>query len=183
MAIRETAKKVKKGLLWAIFPLYAVQKLRETKDSVGRIIEMGRRGNTPVDPDSLSEVQRKRYDLEQEGRGVVLEMEEHQRFEYMANELGWDEAAIEAKMRTLARAHAIRFCLLVFTVIITIGLTAKHGIRPLVFGSAATFYLAATCVKSACLHTQLKERALWSLLQVISRPGRWIWRRAFWFLD
>lgn len=182
MKIRETARKVGKGIVWAIFPMQAWRNLVSTKDSVKRIAEMARRGKT-VRPEEMDELQLKRYELEQVGREMVLGLEEHDRFEYMAEQLGWSEQAVAEKARTLARSHAIRFCLLIFTVIITIGLTIKFGFRPLVYGSAAAMYLTAACIKTTCLYTQLEERALWSLRQLATRPNFWIWRRAFWFLD
>ncbi|MBY0242569.1 MAG: hypothetical protein K2X55_24975 [Burkholderiaceae bacterium] len=182
MNIRNTARKVGKGILWALFPVQAWRNLVSTKDSVRRIAQMARRGKT-VRPEEMTELQLKRYELEQVGREIVLELEEHERFEYMAQQLGWDEAGLVEKARALTRAHAIRFCLLIFTVIITIGLTAKFGLRPFIYGSAAALYLTAACIKTTCLYTQLQERALWSLPQLVTRPKFWIWRRAFWFLD
>lgn len=182
MKIRDTARKVGKGIVWAVLPVQAWRNLVSTKDSVKRIAEMARRGKT-VRPDEMSEIQLKRYELEQVGREIVLGLEEHERFDYMAEKLGWTEEAHAEKIRALARGHAIRFCLLVFTVIISIGLTIKFGFRPLVFGSAATLYLTAACIKTTCLHTQLQERALWSLRQILGRPNMWVWRRSFWFLD
>jgi hypothetical protein len=182
MKIRDTARKVGKGIVWAVFPIQAWRNLVSTKDSVKRIAEMARRGKT-VRPEEMDDVQLKRYELEQIGREIVLGLEEHERFEYMAQQLGWNDQALAEKKRALARSHAIRFCLLIFTVIITIGLTVKFGFRPLVYGSAAAMYLTAACIKTTCLHTQLQERALWSLRQIVTRPKFWIWRRAFWFLD
>lgn len=182
MKIRETARKVGKGILWAVFPVQAWRNLVSTKDSVKRIAQMARRGKT-IRPEEMDEVQLKRYELEQVGREIVLGLEEHDRFDYMAEQLGWDEAGLADKSRALARSHAIRFCLLIFTVIITTGLTIKFGFRPLIYGSAAAMYLTATCIKTTCLYTQLQERALWSLYQLAARPNFWIWRRAFWFLD
>lgn len=182
MKIRETARKVGKGILWAVFPVQAWRNLVSTKDSVKRIAEMARRGKT-VRPEEMNEVQLKRHELEEVGREMVLELEEHDRFEYMAQELKFTDADIVEKMRALAKGHAIRFCLLIFAIIITVGLTFRFGIRPFIYGSAATLYLTAACIKTACLYTQLQERALWSLRQLIARPNMWIWRRAFWFLD
>lgn len=182
MNIRDTARKVGKGILWAVFPVQAWRNLVSTKDSVKRIAQMARRGRT-LRPEEMNELQLKRYELEQVGREIVLGLEEHERFEYMAGQLGWDEEGLAEKTRALARSHAIRFCLLIFTVIITVGLTIKFGFRPLVYGSAAAMYLTAACIKTTCLYTQLQERALWSLLQLATRPKLWLWRRAFWFLD
>lgn len=182
MKIRDAARKVGKGVLWAVFPVQAWRNLVSTKDSVKRIAEMSRRGKT-VRPDEMNEIQLKRYELEQVGREMVLSLEEHERFNYMAEQLGWTEQALAEKQRALARGHAIRFCLLIFTLIITIGLSIKFGLRPLIYGSAASMYLTAACVKTTCLYTQLRERALWSLRQLVMRPKLWIWRRAFWFLD
>lgn len=182
MKFRDTARKVGRGVLWLVFPVQAWRNLVSTKDSVKRIVEMARRGKT-VRPEEMNDVQLKRHELEQIGRELVLELEEHERFEYMAERLNFTDNAIAEKMRALTRAHAIRFCLLIFAIIITFGLTVRFGIRPFVYGSAATLYLTATCIKTACLYTQLQERALWSLRQLIARPRMWIWRRAFWFLD
>jgi len=182
MNIRDTARKVGKGILWAVLPVQAWRNLVSTKDSVKRIAQMARRGKT-LRPEEMNELQLKRYELEQVGREIVLGLEEHERFEYMAEQLGWDEEGLAEKTRALARSHAIRFCLLIFTVIITVGLTIKFGFRPLVYGSAAAMYLTAACMKTTCLYTQLQERALWSLLQLATRPKFWLWRRAFWFLD
>jgi hypothetical protein len=182
MKIRDTARKVGKGIVWAVFPVQAWRNLVSTKESVTRIAQMARRGKT-VRPEEMDDIQLKRYELEQVGRELVLELEEHERFEYMAEQLGWDDQALAEKARALIRAHAIRFCLLIFTVIVTAGLTARFGFRPLVYGSAASLYLTAACVKTTCLYTQLHERALWSLRQLAGRPDFWIWRRAFWFLD
>lgn len=182
MKIRDTARKVGKGILWAVLPVQAWRNIVSTKDSVKRIAQMARRGKT-VRPEEMDELQLKRYELEQVGREIVLGLEEHERFEYMAQELGWDEAGLAEKARALARAHAIRFCLLIFTVIITFGLTFKFGMRPFIYGSAAALYLTAACIKTTCLYTQLQERALWSLRQLATRPNLWLWRRAFWFLD
>lgn len=182
MNIRDTARKVGKGIVWAVFPVQAWRNLVSTKDSVKRIAQMARRGKT-LRPEEMNELQLKRYELEQVGREIVLCLEEHERFEYMAEQLGWDEASLVEKTRALSRSHAIRFCLLIFTAIITVGLTIKFGFRPLVYGSAAAMYLTAACIKTTCLYTQLQERALWSLRQLAARPKFWIWRRAFWFLD
>lgn len=182
MKIRETARKVGKGLLWALFPVAAWRNLVSTKESISRIVEMAKRGKT-ARPEDMTEIELKRHELEAVGREIVLGLEAHDRFEYMAEQLGWNDEAIAEKMRALSRAHAMRFCLLVFTVIITIGLAFMFGFRPVVFGSAATLYLSATSIKTACLYTQLQERALWSLTQILARPNAWIWRRAFWFLD
>ncbi|MGX9718414.1 hypothetical protein ACWYXJ_29725 [Janthinobacterium lividum] len=182
MNIRDAARKVGKGIIWAILPVYAWRKLISTKDSVSRIADMARRGNTPRAED-MHGLELERYELEQKGREIVLGLEEHERFEYMAGQLGFTDDVIAEKMRALGRAHAIRFCLLIFTLVITIGLTYRFGFRPFVFGSAATLYLSATCVKTACLYTQLEERALWSFGQLIGRAKMWIWRRSFWFLD
>lgn len=182
MKMREAARKVGRGVLWAVFPVQAWRNLVSTKDSVKRIAEMSRRGRTVL-PEEMNDIQLKRYELEQVGREMVLCLEEHDRFAFMAQELGWTEQALVEKQRALARGHAIRFCLLVFTIIITVGLTIKFGFRPLVYGSAASLYLTAACVKTTCLYTQMQERALWSLRQLVSRPNMWIWRRAFWFLD
>jgi hypothetical protein len=182
MKIREAARKVGKGALWALFPLAAWRNIVSTKESVTRIREMARRGNT-VRPEDMNEIQLKRHELEMEGREIVLSLEEHERFDYMAEQLRWTEDALSEKMRALSRGHAIRFCLLIFTIIFTIGLAVMFGFRPIVYGSAATLYLTATCIKTTCLYTQLQERALWSFTQIIARPNAWIWRRAFWFLD
>lgn len=182
MKIRETARKVGKGVLWAVFPVAAWRNIVSTKESIARIRDMARRGRT-VRPEEMDDIQLKRHELEMEGREIVLALEEHDRFDYMAEQLGWTEEALAEKMRALSRGHAIRFCLLVFTVILTIGLAVLFGIRPVIYGSAATLYLTATCIKTTCLYTQLQERALWSFTQIISRPNGWIWRRAFWFLD
>jgi len=182
MKVRDTARKVGKGIVWAVFPVQAWRNLVSTKDSVKRIARMARRGKTVL-PEEMNELQLKRYELEQVGREIVLSLEEHERFEYMAEQLGWDDQAQAEKIRALSRSHAIRFCLLIFTVIMTFGLTVKFGFRPFVYGSAAAMYLTAACVKTTCLYTQLQERALWSLRQLVTRPNFWIWRRAFWFLD
>lgn len=182
MKIREAARKVGKGALWALFPVAAWRNLVSTKESITRIREMARRGKT-ARPENMSDIELKRHELEMEGREIVLGLEEHDRFVYMAEQLGWTEEALREKMRALARGHAIRFCLLIFTVIITVGLAVMFGFRPIIYGSAAAFYLTAACVKTTCLYTQLQERALWSLTQIITRPNAWIWRRAFWFLD
>jgi hypothetical protein len=182
MTIRDTARKVGKGVLWLVFPVQAWRNLVSTKDSVKRIAEMARRGKT-ARPEQMNDVQLKRHELEQIGRELVLDLEEHERFEYMAEQLKFTDDAIAEKMRALTRAHAIRFCLLIFAAILTCGLTVKFGIRPFVYGSAAMLYLSAACIKTTCLYTQLDERALWSLRQLIARPKMWIWRRAFWFLN
>lgn len=182
MKIRETARKFGKGVLWAVFPVQAWRNLVSTKDSIKRIAHMARRGRT-LRPEDMNEAQLKKHEVEQIGREMVLDLEEHERFEFMAEQLKFSDADIEQKMRAMVKAHAIRLCLLIFTVIITIGLTFKFGLRPFVYGSAATLYLTASCIKTVCLYTQLQERALWNLRQLIARPGMWIWRRAFWFLD
>jgi hypothetical protein len=182
MKIRETARKVGKGVLWAVFPVAAWRNLKSTKESLTRIREMARRGKT-VPPEEMTDTQLKRHELEMQGREIVLGMEEHDRFNYMADQLGWTAEALSEKMRALARGHTIRFCILIFTVIITIGLAILFGFKPVIYGSAAVLYLTATCIKTTCLYTQLQERALWSLVQLIRRPNAWIWRRAFWFLD
>lgn len=182
MKVREAARKVGKGVLWAVFPVAAWRNLVSTKESLIRIREMARRGKT-ARPEDMNDIELKRHELEMQGREIVLGLEEHDRFEYMAEQLGWTEDALSEKMRALARGHAIRFCLLIFTIIITFGLSLLFGFRPVVYGSAAALYLTATCVKTTCLYTQLQERALWSLTQIITRPNAWIWRRAFWFLD
>ena len=183
MKIRKALQTVGKGIMWAVLPVYAWKKIVATKESLVRIREMAHRGRTIRDPEAMSELERKRYELEQEGREVVLGMEEHERFAYMASALGWTEDTIREKMKVFARAHAIRYCLLVFTVILTAGLTYRYGIRPLIYGSAASMYLTTACVKTACFYTQMEERALWSLVQVVKRPRFWIWRRALWFLE
>lgn len=182
MKIREAARKVGRGVLWAVFPVAAWRNIVSTKESITRIREMARRGKT-VRPEEMDDIQLKRHELEMEGREIVLGLEEHDRFDYMAEQLGWTEEALREKSRALSRGHAIRFCLLIFTVIITIGLAIMFGFRPIIYGSAAALYLTATCVKTTCLYTQLRERALWSLTQLIARPNAWLWRRAFWFLD
>lgn len=182
MKIREAARKVGKGVIWAVVPVAAWRNLVSTKESLTRIREMARRGRTVL-PEEMSDTQLKRYELEIEGREIVLGLEEHERFVYMAEQLGWTEEALSEKMRALSRGHAIRLCILIFTVIISIGLAFMFGFRPVIYGSAAAFYLAAICIKTTCLFTQLQERALWSLVQIVRRPDAWIWRRAFWFLD
>lgn len=182
MKIREAARKVGKGVVWGVFPVAAWRNIVSTKESITRIREMARRGRT-VRPEEMNDIQLKRHELEMEGREIVLGLEEHDRFDYMAEQLGWTEAALSEKMRALARGHSIRFCLLIFTIIITVGLAILFGFRPVIYGSAAVLYLTAACIKTTCLYTQLQERALWSLSQITKRPNAWIWRRAFWFLD
>ncbi len=184
MTVRQKMRVVGKGILWAVFPVHAFRQIVSTKDSLVRIYQMARRGKTR-DAEAiteLSDIDRKRYELEAEGRDLVLQLEEHDRFIYMANALDWTEEAIEKEMRALARSHMFRYCLLIFTVVLSLGLTVKFGLRPFVFGSAASLYLIAACVKTACLYTQLEERALWSLGQIVKRPGLWILRRALWIL-
>lgn len=181
MKIRETARRVGKGVLWAVFPVAAWRNIVSTKESITRIKEMARRGKT-VRLDEMDDIQLRRHELEMEGREIVLKLEEHDRFDYMAEQLGWTEEAVSEKMRALSRGHAIRFCLLIFTVVISVGLAIMFGVRPIIYGSAAALYLTATCVKTTSLYTQLQERALWSLTQLVARPNAWIWRRAFWFL-
>lgn len=183
MKIKKALNTVGKGMMWAVLPVYAWKKLVSTKESLGRIRDMAHRGKAERPVEEMTELERKRFDLEQAGREIVMQLEEHDRFEYMAYELNWTEALIQEKMKVLARAHAIRFCLLVFTVILTAGLSYKFGLRPLIYGSAASMYLVAACIKTTCFYTQLNDRALWSMVQVIKRPRFWIWRRALWFLE
>lgn len=180
--MKDNFKKVGKGVLWAVLPVSAWKQLKSSKDSVGRIIDLARRRGVKRDPSEMSEVELAKHKVEEAGRAFVLQMEEHDRFEYMARELGWTREAIEKEARSLARGHAIRFSLLVFCLVMGVGLTAMFGFRPFVFGSAAALYLSATCIRTACMYTQLNERALWSLRQLTLRPNFWLWRRAFWFL-
>jgi hypothetical protein len=184
MTLRKKMRGIGKGVLWAVLPVYAFQKLVSTKESLVRIREMARRGKTRDvrSPDELSEVERKRWELEAEGREIVLHLEVHDRFVYMATQMGWTEEIISSEMRALSKAHAFRFCLLLFTLVLDVGLTIRFGFRPFVFGSGAALYLSAVCLKTACLYTQLDERALWSFSDLMTRPNFWIWRRAFWFL-
>lgn len=184
MTVRQKMRAVGKGILWAVFPVHSIRQLISTKDSLVRIYEMARRGKTrdPQKVTELSEIERKRFELEEEGREIVLQLEEHDRFLYMATSLGWTEEALEKEMSALSRSHMFRYCLLVFTIVLSLGLTVKFGFRPFVFGSAASLYLTAVCVKTACLYTQLEERALWSFAQLMKRPNFWIWRRALWIL-
>jgi len=184
MTLRSNMRKVGKGILWAVFPVYAWKKLVSTKESFIRMRDMARRGKTRQVPpiEELTEVERKDYELEAEGRALVLQLEVHDRFYYMATQLGMTDVEIETKMHALSRSHTFRFCLLLFTLVLTIGLSLVFGIRPAVFGSAASLYLTAVFLKTACLYTQLEERALWSFADLMKRPGLWIWRRTFWFL-
>lgn len=181
MKPREAAKTVLKGAAYALLPVVAFRHVVATKESIGRIRVMAGRGKTAPRPEELSADERSRHELEEQGREIVLALEEHERFDYMAAQLGWTEETLVKKKRELARAHTIRLCLLIFSVIFTGGLAYLFGFRPVVFGSAAAMYLTASCVKTTCLYVQVDERALWSMPQVVKREG--FWKQALWFLE
>lgn len=181
MKVKKTARAVGKGLLWALVPMAAWHRVRETKQSWQRIAEMTRRGKYVPRPEEITEHQASQMELADAGREIVLQMEEHERFEYIAAELGFDDEAVEEKKHALARSHAIRLCILIFTAISTVGLGLIFGLIPVVFGSAACMYLTASCVKTTCLYIQLEDRALWTMATVTRREG--FWRRVLWFLE
>jgi hypothetical protein len=180
---------VGKGLLWAFLPMQAWQNLLESKRSIGRMWSMIRDRNAApfAHPEEMTESELKRAEAQAEaveqGKEIILKLSPRDRFELYYKELGWTPESLATQKKALARSHAIRLCMLIFTALISPALAVKQGWWILIYCAGGTAFLSTLCIKSACFFTQIEERALWAFKDLCARPNFWLLKRSFWFLE
>lgn len=180
---RKKKRLIRRGIMQAFLPMYAVKSLSEAKDGVGRIVQMIRTGK-PVDREgNVQEVPQEEIDLIESGKEKVLALDVHTRFEYYYEQLGWDEESLAEQKKAIYRSHLIRYSILLICLILYPVIWIQYGFVRSLFTLSVIAYLTVTCIKAACFYTQLEERALWSFAQLRARPNHWLLKRAFWFLE
>lgn len=176
----------RRGLLWAFFPTRAFTSLSEAGNTLGRSFRMLRDRKFEA-PEELAPAQeeklRRRKEQIDEGKKVVLSLEEHDRFEYFVEGLGWTAEEIESQKRGIRIGHLFRLGLLYLLIFLLPALCWRYGMWQFFYLVPFGLFLSTLCLKAACFYTQLEERALWSLKQLRARPGYWLYKRAFWFFD
>lgn len=181
----EKLTRVRNGLAWVFLPMQAVRSVKESGQSISRSLRMLKRGRMIVADDDadLSPIRQADVELLEEGREVVLKMEEHDRFAFMATALKWSESELEAQKKALNRSHTIRISLLYFLVMLYPFLCFIYGWKMCIYLTCTAIYLSLMCLKATCLYVQMEERALWSFRSLWSRPHFWLLKKSVWFLS
>lgn len=164
----------------------AFKRVVDTKDSFTRIKRMLRGERLYEEQLSEEEAADRREQMKQVkvGREIVMGMEEHDRFEFMYQEMGWDEESLAYQKNAIVRSHAFRLSILFLLVLLMPAIVYKFGWWVLFYTLSLSIYLCVVCLKSTCFYTQLDERALWSFKQLRERrPKFWLYKRAFWYLN
>lgn len=182
---RDGAKKAGRGVLWALLPMRALESLSASKDSLSRIGKMLRTGEgEPLyDAKEPTHTELEEAHLVEQGRKIVLGMEEHERFDLYVSSMEWTDDALAAQMTSIRRSHSIRLSMLYIVLLLIPGMVWRYGFWTVLYTGPFALYLAVICLKSACFYTQLNERALWTFRQLRERPEFWLLKRAFWYLD
>lgn len=178
-------RRVSKGIAYTLLPLSAVDSLRRARASWSRSFEMIRTGDAVPFEETVEEkkeraVERALVDM---GKAVVLALEPHERFAYLAEQYGWTEEELVAQKQAIQGSHALRLSLTFVFVLLTPFFYRMFGLHAGLTSLAVVMFLASICLKSACFFIQIEERALWSTSQLRARPGWWLYKRAFWYLD
>lgn len=183
MIDRDTSgRKVRKGILHALVPMRAYRSLVDIKDSFVRIGRMIR--GEPLAPRELSTpTAQAEDDLVSEGRNIVGELDPVARFNLFYTAMKWTEVDFRRQMTAIRRGHAIRLCAMGVALLLIPSLWVKYGWMSCIYDISVIAYLAARCIKSACLYTQMEERSLVEFKDLRARQGYWLLKRSFWFLD
>lgn len=166
---------VGRGMSWALFPRSAIDSLKGSAASVGRIKKMltGSAEQNLSDDDAQKVA---------DGKALLAELPARERFSAMAGLTGLTDEDIAERLKSRKLMYKVRLTC-VWLALLTLPTSMFNwGFMATSFNLVLLMLLSITCLKDFCFTKQLEDRALWTFQQQVQRCGGYlaIAYAAFW---